>query len=69
MSRRLSPFALGRVRGIVRNEGFGRVEAHHLLRQPRHGILSENSATANSPVLTSTQASPQHSPSLCTAAR
>ena len=40
MSRRLPSFARWRVRRIVRNEGFGRVEADDLLRQPRHGVLS-----------------------------
>ena len=34
------PFARGRVRRIVGNEGLGRVEADDLLRQPRRGVLS-----------------------------
>ena len=40
MARRLPSSARWRVRRIVRNEGFGRVEADDLLRQPRHGVIA-----------------------------
>src|SRR5918992_2178012 len=40
MSRSLSPFIRGRVGCIVGNESLGWIEADHLLRQPRRGVLS-----------------------------